>query len=70
MGWMLQVKEKMQIKTTIRKFKEFDGKMFNATSDKSKIYYLSHLFQVPVNEIKKYISQKRLTLVSCGYVPY
>ena len=70
MGQFVQVKERLRIETTIRKFKDFNGKEFNATSDKSRYYYLVHLFNVPLSEIKKYISQKRLKLISCGYIPY
>ena len=70
MGNMIQVKHRWEIQTTIKKYKDLNGKQFNATSDKSKIYYLSHLLEVSVNEVKKYMSSKRLRLISCGYVPY
>lgn len=66
----IEIKERYEIQTTIRKYKDLNGKKFNATSDKSKIYYLSHLLQVSVSEVKKFISQKRLKLVYLGYVPY
>lgn len=66
----IEIKERYEIQTTIRKYKDLNGKKFNATSDKSKIYYLSHLLQVSVSEVKKFISQKKLKLVYLGYVPY
>lgn len=66
----IEIKERYEIQTTIRKYKDLNGKQFNTTSDKSKIYYLSHLLQVSVSEVKKFISQKRLKLVYLGYVPY
>ena len=66
----IEIKERYEIQTTIRKYKDLNGKKFNATSDKSKIYYLSHLLQVPVSEVKKFISQKRVKLIYLGYVPY
>ena len=66
----IEIKERYEIQTTISKYKDLNGKKFNATSDKSKIYYLSHLLQVPVSEVKKFISQKRVKLIYLGYVPY
>ena len=66
----IEIKERYEIQTTIRKYKDLNGKQFNTTSDKNKIDYLSHLLQVSVSEVKKFISQKRLKLVYLGYVPY
>lgn len=66
----IEIKERYEIQTTMKKYKDLNGKKFNATSDKSKIYYLSHLLQVSVSDVKKFISQKKLKLVYLGYVPY
>lgn len=66
----IEIKERYEIQTTMKKYKDLNGKRFNATSDKSKIYYLCHLLQASVSDVKKFISQKKLKLVYLGYVPY
>ena len=67
--FLVEVLDRLEIQTTIKKFKEYNGKRFNARSDKSAIAHLSFLFNVSYAEIKKYMSQKRLKLVHIEFIP-